>query len=107
MLLTCDEYSDPDVRRMDSIIFAYVSSLAQLDGTAPVSQKSRFLSIHAVGYLAFIRLHERNAPTDAGAYSRCVQAARYIAMLPRQFSSNEITQLDPFSLVCVYQTLLA
>ena len=102
MLLPIDP-EDEEVRFVDSTIFRYVSSLAPLEYTSvdtdPASRRSSFLGVHAVAYLAFIRLHERSAPTDISAYSRCVQDARYIAMLPRQFTPDEIMELSPFALV--------
>ena len=62
-------------------------------------RRSHFLSIHAIAYLAFIRLHEIKATTDRGAADRCVRAALYIAVLPQQFSPDEIMELNPFALV--------
>ena len=92
---------DDGKRHLDSTIFRYVSSLAPLDWViaGQGSRRSHFLSIHAIGYLAFIRLHEHNAPTNRGVADRCIRAACYIAMLPRQFSPDEIMELNPFALV--------
>lgn len=53
-----------------------------------------------MAYLAFIRLHEQNGLRDSGAYVRCVQAARYIAALLGNFTTEgEIGHLDPFAMV--------
>ncbi|KAL5511036.1 hypothetical protein ACEPAH_4251 [Sanghuangporus vaninii] len=88
--------SDDEIRLADSTIFYFVSTLAPLDGQASVARKARFITVHAVAYLAFIRLHEVNAPQDRGAYLRCVQAARYISMLPGHLAQDEIIELEPF-----------
>ncbi|EJD02547.1 uncharacterized protein FOMMEDRAFT_168970 [Fomitiporia mediterranea MF3/22] len=92
--------SDEEIRHADSTIFGFVSTLAPLDGSASAVLKARFISIHAIAYLAFIRLHERNAPNDHGAYSRCVQAARYIAMLPGHLTRGEISEMEPCCMPC-------
>ena len=92
---------DDEKWHLDSTIFRYVSSLTPLDWIigGQGSRRSHFLSIHAVAYLAFIRLHEIKATMDRGAADRCVRAALYIAALPRQFSPDEIMELNPFALV--------
>lgn len=81
------------------MIFAFVSSLARLDGSAPETLKARFVGIHATAYLSFIRLHERNAPSDASAYARCVYAARCISALVAILGPDAVLELDPFAMV--------
>ncbi|THH04594.1 hypothetical protein EW145_g5404 [Phellinidium pouzarii] len=92
--------SDSDNRATDATIFAFVTSLAALDSTAPTALKARFVGIHATAFLSFVRLHERNAPMDPGAYVRCVQAARYISTLLRNLDEEGIAELDPFVMPC-------
>ncbi|KAH8110762.1 hypothetical protein DFH11DRAFT_1800676 [Phellopilus nigrolimitatus] len=92
--------SDAENRIVDATIFTFVSTLSALDDNAPVAQKARFVCTHATAYLAFVRLHERNAPTDAGAYARCVQAARYISTLLGHLGEQGVMELDPFAMPC-------
>ncbi|KAI5123184.1 hypothetical protein M0805_003951 [Coniferiporia weirii] len=92
--------SDSDNRRTDAAIFTFISSLEAFDASAPVALKARFVSIHATAYLSFVRLHERNAPTDASAYARCVQAARYISALLGNLKEEGVMEIDPFVMPC-------
>ena len=88
------------------MIFAFVSSLAPLDGSAPLNLKARFVGIHATAYLSFIRLHERNAPSDMGAYARCVHAARCISALVGILGPDGIIDLDPFAMVNTFPLIV-
>ena len=100
--------ADDEKRHLDSTIFTYVLLLPPLDGPTlgQGSRRSHFLSIHIIAYLAFIWLHKRNMPTDSGAFNCCVCAAHYIAMLPWQFSPDEIMELNPFALVSCLSYLI-
>lgn len=88
-----------DIRATDETIFTFVQSLAALDSNAPLVMKGFFIGIHATAYLSFVRLHDSVALTDIGAYTRCLQASRYIANLLGFFRENEIVYLSPSALV--------
>lgn len=88
-----------DIRATDETIFTFVQSLAALDSNAPLVLKGFFIGIHATAYLSFVRLHDSVALTDIGAYTRCLQASRYIANLLGFFRENEIVYLSPSAMV--------
>lgn len=81
------------------MIFNFISTLPPVDSRGNITNKSYQISVHAIAYYSFIKLHESHAQVDIGAYKRCVQAACYISMLLGSFTPEET--FEPYSITLV------
>lgn len=88
-----------ETRTLDAMIFNFISTLPPVDSRGNITNKSYQISVHAIAYYSFIKLHESHAQVDIGAYKRCVQAACYISMLLGSFTPEET--FEPYSITLV------
>lgn len=87
---------------MDGIILNYIRSLSQIDGDTPTTEKGFCIGIHSIAYLSLINLHSITLFSDMRAYTRCLQAARYICSLMGYFNQGEMISLFPFVIVRIF-----